>query len=127
MPALRQNLFTKEWVIIAAGRASGRGVGHTSSGAPVASFVETCPFCPGNESKTPPEVLRSSANVSEPCAVGVIPNQFAVLSSDVQPTRNLQPLRRRINRFGFHEVIIDSPDHARAAWRCSRMSMWPAF
>lgn len=80
---------------------------------PVASFVETCPFCPGNESKTPPEVLRSPANVSEPWAVRVIPNKFAALSSDVQPTRNLQPLRRRIDGFGFHEVIIDSPDHAR--------------
>ena len=43
----------------------------------------------------------------------VIPNKFAALSSDVQPTRSLQHLRRRIDGFGFHEVIIDSPDHSR--------------
>jgi UDPglucose--hexose-1-phosphate uridylyltransferase len=45
--------------------------------------------------------------------VRVIPNKFAALSSDLQPTRNLQHLRRRIDGFGFHEVIIDSPDHSR--------------
>ena len=43
----------------------------------------------------------------------VIPNKFAALSSEVQPTRSLQHLRRRIDGFGFHEVIIDSPDHSR--------------
>ncbi len=42
----------------------------------------------------------------------VIPNKFAALSSEVQPTRNLQHLRRRIDGFGFHEVIIDGPDHS---------------
>jgi galactose-1-phosphate uridylyltransferase len=32
----------------------------------------------------------------------------------VQPTRSLQHLRRRIEGLGFHEVIIDSPDHSRS-------------
>ena len=42
----------------------------------------------------------------------MIPNKFAALLSEVQPTRSLQHLRRRIDGFGFHEVIIDTPDHA---------------
>jgi len=114
MPELRQNFFTKEWAIIATERAKRPEELATHRAAPpVASFVETCPFCPGNESMTPPEVLRSPANVSEPWTVRVIPNKFAALSSDVQPTRNLQHLRRGIDGFGFHEVIIDSSDHAR--------------
>jgi UDPglucose--hexose-1-phosphate uridylyltransferase len=79
---------------------------------PVPVFVESCPFCPGNESKTPGEVMRLPAN-GEPWAVRVIPNKFAALSSDAQPTRSLQHLRRRIDGFGFHEVIIDGPDHSR--------------
>jgi UDPglucose--hexose-1-phosphate uridylyltransferase len=45
--------------------------------------------------------------------VRAIPDQFAALSSEVQPTRSLQHLRRRIAGFGFHEVIIDRPDHSR--------------
>jgi len=114
MPELRQNFFTKEWVIIATERAKRPEEMATHRAAPaVTSFVETCPFCPGNENKTPPEILRSPTTAGEPWAVRVIPNKFAALSSEVQPTRSLQHLRRRIDGFGFHEVIIDSPDHAR--------------
>lgn len=114
MPELRQNFFTKEWVIIATERAKRPEELATHRALQeVPSFVETCPFCPGNESKTPPEVLRIPADLGGPWAVRVVPNKFCALSSEVQPTRNLQHLRRRIDGFGFHEVIIDSPDHAR--------------
>lgn len=115
MPELRQNFFTKEWVIIATERAK-RPEELATHRPPqtVPSFVESCPFCPGNESKTPPELMRHPANTKEPWAVRVIPNKFAALSSEVQPTRSLQHLRRRVEGFGFHEVIIDSPDHSSA-------------
>ncbi|MFY9910898.1 MAG: galactose-1-phosphate uridylyltransferase [Candidatus Sulfotelmatobacter sp.] len=113
MPELRQNFFTKEWVIIATERARRpEELATRRPSQPVASFVDNCPFCPGNENKTPPEVMRYPANHSEPWAVRVIPNKFAALSSDIAPTRNLQHLRRRIDGFGFHEIIIDSPDHS---------------
>ncbi|HKI00211.1 MAG TPA: galactose-1-phosphate uridylyltransferase [Candidatus Sulfotelmatobacter sp.] len=113
MPELRQNFFTKEWVIIATERAKRpEDLATHRALQPVPAFVETCPFCPGNESKTPAEVLRSPASPGEPWAVRVIPNKFAALSSELQPARNLQHLRRRIAGFGFHEVIIDGPDHS---------------
>ena len=113
MPELRQNFFTKEWVIIATERA--RRPEELATHRPTQatpSFLESCPFCPGNENKTPPEVLRFPQDTSEPWAVRVIPNKYAALSSDVQPVRSLQHLRRRVSGFGFHEVIIDSPDHS---------------
>ena len=114
MPELRQNFFSKEWVIIATERAKRPEELATHRAVqPIPAFVETCPFCQGNESKTPPEVMRLPANGSEPWAVRVIPNKFAALSSEAQPTRSLQHLRRRIDGFGFHEVIIDSPDHSK--------------
>jgi len=113
MPELRQNFFTKEWVIIASERAKRPEELATHRPAQnLPAFVESCPFCPGNESKTPIEVTRFPPNTSEPWAVRVIPNKFAALSSEVQPTRSLQHLRRRIEGFGFHEVIIDGPDHS---------------
>lgn len=31
----------------------------------------------------------------------------------VQPVRSLPHLRRRVSGFGFHEVIVDGPDHSR--------------
>ena len=113
MPELRQNFFTKEWVIIATERA--KRPEELATHRPkqtVPSFVDSCPFCPGNENKTPPEVMRFPTSTSEPWAVRVIPNKFAALDSTAQPSRNLQHLRRRVNGFGFHEVIIDSPDHS---------------
>jgi UDPglucose--hexose-1-phosphate uridylyltransferase len=113
MPELRQNFFTKEWVIIATERAKRPEELATHRPAQtIPSFVESCPFCPGNESKTPPEVMRFPVNPGEPWVVRVIPNKFAALDSTAQPTRSLQHLRRRVNGFGFHEVIIDGPDHA---------------
>ena len=113
MPELRQNFFTKEWVIIATERAKRpEDLATHREVQPIPEFVESCPFCPGNESKTPPEVLRCPAN-GERWDVRVFPNKFAALSTEVQPTRSLQHLRRRIDGFGFHEVIVDSPDHSR--------------
>src|SRR5579863_3333022 len=113
MPELRQNFFTKDWVIIATERAKRpEELATHRAVVPVPAFVEACPFCPGNEGKTPPEVARYPSN-AQPWQVRVIPNKFAALSSEVQPTRSLQHLRRRIDGFGFHEVIIDSPDHSR--------------
>jgi UDPglucose--hexose-1-phosphate uridylyltransferase len=113
MPELRQNFFSKEWVIIATERAKRPEELATHRAVrPVPSFVETCPFCPGNESKTPPEIMRLPGSGSEAWLVRVIPNKFAALSSEVQPARSLQHLRRRIDGFGFHEVIVDGPDHA---------------
>ena len=113
MPELRQNFFTKEWVIIATERA--KRPEELATHRPAQSlppFVETCPFCPGNESKTPPEIMRFPANASQPWAVRVIPNKFAALSREAQPARSQQDIWRRIEGFGFHEVVIDSPDHS---------------
>jgi UDPglucose--hexose-1-phosphate uridylyltransferase len=113
MPELRQNFFTKEWVIIATERA--KRPEELATHRPVQNvppFLESCPFCVGNEDKTPGEVMRFPVGKSDPWAVRVIPNKFAALSSLAQPTRSLQHLRRRIDGFGFHEVVIDSPDHS---------------
>jgi UDPglucose--hexose-1-phosphate uridylyltransferase len=113
MPELRQNFFTKEWVIIATERARRPEELATHRPAQVVpSFVESCPFCPGNENKTPPEVMRFPKDVNEPWALRVIPNKFAALSRDAQPSRSLQDVWRRIEGFGFHEVIVEGPDHS---------------
>ena len=85
-----------------------RRVGYTSRPQSVPSFVETCPFCPGNESKTPPEVLRFPANASEPWAVRVIPNKFAALNP-----ATAQPTRSRAGRLAAHRGLRISRSHHR--------------
>jgi UDPglucose--hexose-1-phosphate uridylyltransferase len=113
MPELRQNFFTKEWVIIATERAKRPEdlVTHRPMKT-VASYVDTCPFCPGNEAKTPPEILRTPVNAGDRWRVRVVPNRFAALARDVEPTRTIHRSRRTINGFGIHDVIIETPDHA---------------
>ena len=114
MPELRQNFFTKEWVIIATERAKRPEelATHRPQQA-VPSFIDSCPFCPGNEGQTPVEVMRLPSR-DEPWQVRVVPNKFPALSSDLQPARTPQHLRRRIDGFGYHEIIVDSPDHSRS-------------
>lgn len=61
--------------------------------------VQGCPFCPGNERQTPPEVDAVRAPGSRADAPGwlvrVVPNRYPAFP-------------------GGHEVIIHSPDHDRA-------------
>ncbi len=83
MSELRQNFATKEWVVIATERARRpEEMAHHRERKPVASFVANCPFCPGNEKLTPPEVLRVPASMDVPWHARVIPNKFAALSRD---------------------------------------------
>jgi UDPglucose--hexose-1-phosphate uridylyltransferase len=58
MPELRQDPATKQWVILATERAR-RPHDFSKPAAQVSlpEFKEDCPFCPGNESLTPPETM----------------------------------------------------------------------
>jgi len=113
MPELRQNFFTKEWVIIATERAKRpKDLARQQPQRTMAALVPTCPFCPGNEDKTPPEILRVPAQGTDPWQVRVVPNKFAALARDVQPVRTIHRYRRSIGGFGVHDVIIETPDHS---------------
>jgi UDPglucose--hexose-1-phosphate uridylyltransferase len=54
-----------------------------------------CPFDPGHEHMTMPEVLRVPAEKEQPWRVRVVPNRYPVIGGDQ----------------GRHEVVIESPDH----------------
>ncbi len=112
MPELRQNILTKEWVIIATERAKRpKDLVRQTAPKPVAHHVATCPFCTGNEDKTPPEILRVSGE-NGTWQVRVVANKFAALARDTQLARTIHRSRRSIAGFGVHDVIIETPDHA---------------
>ncbi|MCK4739509.1 MAG: galactose-1-phosphate uridylyltransferase [Deltaproteobacteria bacterium] len=115
MPELRLNLVTREWVIISTKRAirpdDFRG---SNNGLPLAEFVESCPFCPGNEEKTPPESLRINDDTrggKNSWRVRVIPNKFSALTTEGEKERCHEGTRRRVSGVGRHEVIIETPFH----------------
>lgn len=73
-----------------------------------------CPFCPGNELKTPPEVLayRHNGQANEPgWWLRVIPNKFPALRVEGDLDRQGEGMYDRMNGIGAHEVLIESPDH----------------
>ena len=74
MSTLRQDRTNGQWVILAPQRAARRHEPLTSTRGPEVEFDPTCPFCPGNEDQTPPEILRDPAEWT----VRVVPNLFGV-------------------------------------------------
>jgi len=80
------------------------------------SDAAMCPFCPGNESATPPEILAYRQDDSEPNRPGwrlrVIPNKYPVLVVEGDLNREPVGMYDRMHGVGAHEVIIETPEHA---------------
>jgi UDPglucose--hexose-1-phosphate uridylyltransferase len=74
-----------------------------------------CPFCYGNESKTPPEILAYRHDGSQRNAPGwtlrVVPNKFPALGIEGTLNRQGEGLYDKMNGIGAHEVIIETPEH----------------
>lgn len=113
MPELRQNFMTKEWVVIATERAKRPDQMTVHRAAkPLPSFSENCPFCPGHENQTPPEILRLPDGNG--WKARIVPNKFAALSPESKPERTIHRSMRAMGGFGFHDVIVETTDHSLA-------------
>ncbi len=114
MPELRKDPVTGSWVIISAERRKRPQYYQIVVDKDI-SLPENCPFCPGNESLTPPEILAfrpPSAPVNGPgWDLRVIPNKFPALRIEGELNRSGEGLYDRMNGIGAHEVIIETPDH----------------
>lgn len=73
------------------------------------TFDATCPFCPGNEDQTPPEILRFPQGPD--WRVRVVPNMYAALAGEGDARRTGSPMFREMPGVGSHEVVIESPRH----------------
>jgi UDPglucose--hexose-1-phosphate uridylyltransferase len=111
MPEIRQNIITRQWVIIAAERASRPDQFQTakSQRKELPQHDPACPFCPGNEAMTPPETYRSPQ--AGTWKVRAFPNKFAALSTEGDLVRRIDGLKRTISGVGVHEVIVESRMH----------------
>jgi UDPglucose--hexose-1-phosphate uridylyltransferase len=113
MPELRQDRFTKEWVIIAPERGKREGAKREGAQKPIPHYDPKCPFCPGNEAMTPEgtlEIPRQDGRAG--WQVRVVPNKFAAVSRTGQPVRHVDGSRHTVEGVGIHDVIIESPDHS---------------
>ncbi len=110
MPELRQNLLTREWVIIAKERARRpEEFKSKKEKKELPEYKKECPFCPGNEKMTPYESF--TIQEKKGWKVRVIPNKFPALASEGKRDRHIEGIHRFMSGVGIHEVIIESPLH----------------
>ncbi|HEX8834319.1 MAG TPA: DUF4931 domain-containing protein [Abditibacteriaceae bacterium] len=113
MPELRKDPIIDRWVIVAAERGR-RPTDFVADTDPASGSF--CPFCPGNESKTPPEIAQWGRPAGAPADtsgwdVRVVSNKFPALSSEGELDRQGLGMFDLMNGVGAHEVVIENPRH----------------
>ncbi|MBP1465446.1 DUF4931 domain-containing protein [Candidatus Chloroploca sp. M-50] len=112
MAELRQNIATREWVIIASERAR-----RPNAYAEASNRVRTherhehdpaCPFCVGNE-ELDLEVCRDPED--GPWTTRVVRNKYPALAHDGSLARVFNGVERRITGIGYHEVLVEHRLH----------------
>jgi UDPglucose--hexose-1-phosphate uridylyltransferase len=114
MPELRKDPVVGRWVII----STERSLRPTSfSLEPPQRTPSFCPFCPGHEENTPPEVFavradRDGTPNGPGWKVRVVPNKFPALQVEGTLDRRGEGLYDKMNGVGAHEVVIEGPEHS---------------
>jgi UDPglucose--hexose-1-phosphate uridylyltransferase len=119
MSELRQNLATRQWVIIAPGRLKGKSFQtHTNPMLDTwQDYADNCPFCPGNEERYPNvEIHRISADDKYGWKALCVENKYKIMSD--QPNCPIAPseferdgIYYKFIGCGHHDLIIESPVH----------------
>jgi len=109
MSTLRQDPTTRQWAILATRRGDRPHEDVVVPRPELPAFDETCPFCPGNEDQTPPEILREPQG--DTWQVRVVPNMYAALSGDGTTVRSGEPMFREMPGVGSHEVVVETTRH----------------
>ena len=121
MSELRRDPLDQRWIIVAPERARRpRG----ALGLPVAAggrgrsveAIDPCPFCPGHEASTPPEItaLRDPASHANGPGwrVRVFANQFPSLQIEGPTGQHAVGPYDAMRGVGAHEVVVETPDHS---------------
>ncbi len=113
MPELRQNRATKEWIIIAKERAKRpkEFESRQKRKRELPPFDPDCPFCPGNESRTPSEVFSLTRGKTKSWQVRVVANKYPALVPESQFLMETKGFFLKAPGMGYHDVIIHTPLH----------------
>ncbi len=113
MSVIRQDPTTKDWVIISKERGTRpEDDMHIQHTPPLPTLDSFCPFCPGQEHLTPPEVWRFPKEKQEKWNVRVFGNKFPALHKGEKAVRQDNgPLFREMKGVGRHEVIVETRRH----------------
>lgn len=114
MSELRWDPLSNNWTIMALSQGRRPQDFWLSHDLPDEPF---CPFCVGNESRTPLEVYAHRPSGSAPNQPGwdvrVIPNKVPALGIEGELDNRAEGLYDRMNGIGAHELIIETSQHGR--------------
>jgi len=113
MREFRRDPIIGRWVIVSTERAV-----RPSEFLPPRREVNNqanCPFCPGNEQHTPPEITALRAPGSHSNGPGwhlrVVPNRYPALRVEGDVVASAEGIYDRLTGVGAHEVIIETDRH----------------
>jgi UDPglucose--hexose-1-phosphate uridylyltransferase len=112
MPELRQDLITREWVVIAHERARRPSdFSHQREAALVATSDHAfCPFCPGHEAASPDEIASYREEGSGHWQVRVVANKFPALCPQDLAFRERHGLYDNLPGIGAHKASSKHPN-----------------
>ncbi len=87
-------------------------VGAREDARPEPAYDERCPFCPGHEQDLPPVLLEYGRGDSS-WQIRVVENKYPALTPEGDLKRVCQGIYMRMEGYGHHEVLIESPVHNR--------------
>lgn len=102
-PHFRKDIFSSNWVIISDERML-RPNDYRNKNI-------KCPFCPGNESQTPPEIVSIKKNGI--WTLRVVPNRYPALVYNKNNYLKKEGVNEKYYFKGIHEVIIEDRVHNR--------------
>jgi UDPglucose--hexose-1-phosphate uridylyltransferase len=111
MPELRQNLATREWVIIATERAKRPAEFIQPARERVEdrpAWAAGCPFCPGNEEL---DLERLRLPPDGDWLARVVGNRYPALHDQGDRERHFEGINPAIAGVGYHEVVVESRQH----------------
>jgi UDPglucose--hexose-1-phosphate uridylyltransferase len=113
MSEIRQDPTTKEWVIMATERRKRPSdFIYQLPRVEKPPFVSSCPFCPGNESMTPPAVLSYADSNDGAWKIRVFTNRFPAVTPEGGISRRIeQEFFLCVEGVGCHEVMVETPVH----------------
>ncbi len=114
MAELREDPVTGRTVLLAPGRsARPTTTAPVPAPGPAPAAPTDCPFCPGHEAETPPEVARAGPGAPDTPGwrIRVVPNLFPIVGAGPGADGPASGSTPEVG--GAHEVAVLDPDHDR--------------
>lgn len=107
MSVIRRDLFTGDWIIFAANRKE-RPYDFVKKSEPMEKDYSDCPFCLGNEYKTPNVLFQNGKDGN--WNIRVFPNMYPAVTKEEEKAEN-EGFYESLPGNGLHEVLVDTPEH----------------